>query len=98
MMDDLNKRVFSLEKDVEILQHEQVEMKKTISSINDLASSVKVMVNEMKHMNEKIDDINSKVELHHTEEPNKLMGKAKETIVIGIVSAIVGAIIALVLK
>jgi tetrahydromethanopterin S-methyltransferase subunit G len=49
-------------------------------------------------MNEKIDNINSKVELHHTEEPNKLMSNIKQTIVNIIVGAIVGAIIALVIK
>ncbi len=97
-MEDINIKVARLEKDIENLKAEQKEMKKSIVYINKLASSVEVLVNEMKHMNEKIDNINSKVELHHTEEPNKLIYKTKEVIVAAVVSAVVGAIITIILK
>lgn len=64
----------------------------------DLASDVKVMVNEMTNMKKDISDIKSNIDEYHKVEPNKIIFNVKNTIITGIVAAIVGAIIALVLK
>lgn len=95
---DIEVKVAKLEQRVETLEHEQKEMKDIVNDTRKIASSVEVMANEMKHMNEKIDDINSKVEHHHTDKPNQLMFDIKKAITTGIVGAIVGAVIALILK
>ena len=64
----------------------------------DLASDVKVMVNEMTNMKKDIKDIKTDIDEYHHKEPNKLMFNVKNTIITGIVGAIVGVIMALVLK
>ena len=97
-MEDIDRRVTRLEDRMTSIEKEQKEQKQSIKDISKLASGVEVMANEMKHMNQKIDNIGSKVELHHTEEPNKLMNSAKIAIVTGIIGIIIGAIFALILK
>lgn len=64
----------------------------------DLASDVKVMVNEMTNMKKDIKEIKADIDEYHHQEPNKLIFNAKNTIITGIVGAIVGVIMALVLK
>jgi hypothetical protein len=56
------------------------------------------MANEMVHMKDDVKDIKATVALHHTEEPNNLLNNIKKTAITAIVSAIVGAVIMLVLK
>ncbi len=64
----------------------------------DLASDVKVMVSEMSTMKKDINDIKGNIKEYHQNEPNKLIFNAKNSIVVGVVGTIVGAILALVLK
>ena len=64
----------------------------------DLASDVKVMVNEMTNMKKDINDIKGNIDEYHKVEPNKLIFNVKNTVVTGVVAAIVGALIALILK
>ncbi len=97
-MEDVETRLTRLEDKVNHIEKEQKEQKQSIKDISKLASGVEVMANEMKHMNKKIDDLGSKVELHHTKKPNELMDKAKAAIVTGIIGIILGAIFALILK
>lgn len=64
----------------------------------DLASDVKVMVSEMSNMKKDITDIKSNIAEYHHNEPNKIIFNVKSTIITGIAAAIVGAVIALILK
>ena len=74
------------------------ELQLVTKAFYDLASDVKVMVNEMTNMKKDINDIKSNIDEYHHQEPNKLIFNAKNTIITGIVGAIVGVIMALVLK
>ena len=49
-------------------------------------------------MKKDISDIKGNIEEYHHKEPNKLMFNVKNTIITGIVSAIIGAVIAFILK
>lgn len=73
------------------------ELHNITKAFYELAADVKVMVNEMTNMKSDISDIRKKVDAHE-DEPNKLMFNIKNTIITGIVAAVVGAIIALVIK
>jgi subtilase family serine protease len=64
----------------------------------DLASDVKVMVNEMTNMKKDIKEIKGNIDEYHKVEPNKLIFNVKTTIITGVISAIVGAILALIFK
>ena len=64
----------------------------------DLASDVKVMVSEMANMKKDIKEIKGNIDEYHKVEPNKLIFNVKSTIITGVVSAIVGALIALIFK
>ena len=74
------------------------ELQLVTKAFYDLASDVKVMVNEMTNMKKDINDIKSNIDEYHHQEPNKLMFNVKNSIVVSIVGAIVGVIMALVLK
>ena len=64
----------------------------------DLASDVKVMVNEMTNMKQDIKDIKGNIKEYHQNEPNKLIFNVKSAILVGAASAILGAIVALIFK
>lgn len=74
------------------------ELQLVTKAFYDLASDVKVMVNEMTNMKKDITDIKSNIEEYHHKEPNKFIFNVKNTIITGIVAALVGAIITLILK
>lgn len=79
--------------------HKRIDDLQTITkAFYDLASDVKVMVNEMTNMKKDITDIKTNMDNYHRVEPDKLMFNVKNTIVTGIIAAIVTAIITLVLK
>lgn len=74
------------------------ELQLVTKAFYDLASDVKVMVNEMTNMKKDIKEIKADIDEYHHQEPNKLIFNVKNAIITGVVGAIVGAIIALVLK
>jgi uncharacterized protein YydD (DUF2326 family) len=74
------------------------ELQLVTKAFYDLASDVKVMVNEMSNMKKDITAIKSNIEEYHHKEPNKLMFNVKNTIITGVIGAIVGVLMALVLK
>ena len=74
------------------------ELQMVTKAFYDLASDVKVMVNEMTNMKKDISDIKSNMDEYHHKEPNKLLFNAKNAIVVGIISAILGAVLALIFK
>jgi hypothetical protein len=74
------------------------ELKEVVNETRKIANSVEIMAKEMVHMNAKIDKIDSKVEMHHTDNPNKLIFNIKNAIIVGIATAILTAIMALIFK
>lgn len=74
------------------------ELQMVTKAFYDLASDVKVMVNEMTNMKKDISDIKSNMDEYHKNEPNKLIFNIKNTIVTGVVAAIISGLIALILK
>lgn len=74
------------------------ELQLIIKAFYDLASDVKVMVGEMSGMKNDISEIKKNIDKYHTTEPNKLIFNAKNAIVVGITTAILTAIMALILK
>lgn len=74
------------------------ELQLVTKAFYDLASDVKVMVNEMTNMKKDISEIKSNIDEYHHQEPNKFIFNAKNAVLVGIVGAIVTAIIALILK
>lgn len=74
------------------------ELQKITEAFHKLATNVEIMVTEMKYMKNDITEIKSNIEEYHHKEPNKFIFNVKNTIITGIVSALVGALIALVFK
>ena len=101
----MEKAVLNIEKEIGELKSDVNNAHKRIDDLQmvtkafyDLASDVKVMVNEMTNMKKDIKEIKGNIDEYHKVEPNKLIFNAKNTIITGIISAIVGAIIALIFK
>lgn len=74
------------------------ELQLVTKAFYDLASDVKVMVNEMTNMKKDISDIKSNIDEYHHQEPNKFIFNAKNAVLVGIVGTMVAAILALILK
>ena len=101
----MEKAVLNIEKEIGELKSDVNNAHKRIDDLQlvtkafyDLASDVKVMVNEMTNMKKDIKEIKGNIDEYHKVEPNKLIFNAKNTIITGIISALVGAIIALIFK
>lgn len=88
---ELNSSVKSAHKRIDDLQL-------VTKAFYDLASDVKVMVNEMTNMKKDISEIKGNMDEYHHKEPNKLWFNVKNAILTGIVAAIVGGIMALIIK
>lgn len=73
------------------------ELQNITKAFYELAADVKVMVNEMTNMKSDISEIKKKVD-EREGEPNRLMFNLKSTLITSIVAALIGAIIALILK
>lgn len=73
------------------------ELQVVIKAFYELAADVKVMASELVNMKSDISDIKIKVDQHENE-PGKLIFNVKNTVITGVVAAVVGAIIALILK
>ena len=95
---DVEKEIGQLKGSISSAHKRIDELQLVTKAFYDLASDVKVMVNEMSTMKKDINEIKGNIEEYHHKEPNKLIFNAKNTIITGVVGAIVGAIIALVLK
>ena len=79
--------------------HKRIDDLQTITkAFYDLASDVKVMVNEMTNMKKDIKEIKGNIDEYHKIEPNKLIFNVKNATIVGVVSAIVGAVLALIFK
>ena len=94
---DISSRLTRVEESAKQAHKRVDELQDITKAFYELAADVKVMVNEMANMKSDISDIRKKVDAHDAE-PNKLMFNIKNTIITGIVAAIIGALIALIMK
>jgi uncharacterized coiled-coil DUF342 family protein len=101
----MEKAMMNIEKELGELKsgvnnaHKRIDDLQVITkAFYDLASDVKVMVNEMTNMKKDIKEIKGNIDEYHKVEPNKLIFNVKNTVITAIAAAIVGALIALVLK
>jgi len=74
------------------------ELQLVTQAFYDLASDVKVMVGEMSGMKNDISEIKKNMKEYHTTEPNKLIFNMKNAIAVGVITAILTAIMTLILK
>ena len=74
------------------------ELQLVTKAFYDLASDVKVMVNEMTNMKKDIAGIKDNIEEYHHKEPNKLLFNAKNGILTGVIAILVSALMALIMK
>ena len=93
---DLEKQIGELWGSTKSAHRRLDELQLVTKAFYDLASDVKVMVGEMAGMKNDISDIKSNIKEYHTTEPNKLLFNAKNAIVVGVVSALVTTILALI--
>lgn len=101
----MEKLMMNVEKEIGELRgsvssaHKRIdELQLVTKAFYDLASDVKVMVSEMSNMKKDITHIKEDIETYHKQEPNKLIFNVKNAIIVGIASALVGALITLILK
>lgn len=73
------------------------ELQIVVNAFYNLAADVKVMANELVNMKTDISDIKQKVD-NDNEEPKKLLFNVKSTAIVGVVSALIGSLMALILK
>ena len=79
--------------------HKRIDELQTITkAFYDLASDVKVMVSEMSTMKSDITAIKEDINTYHTQEPGKLIFNIKNAVLVGVVGALVAALISLIIK
>lgn len=98
LMMDVEKEIGQLKGSVSSAHKRIDELQLVTKAFYDLASDVKVMVNEMSNMKKDITEIKDNIEEYHHKEPNKLIFNVKNAIVVGIASALLGALLTLLLK
>lgn len=78
--------------------HKRIDdLQVVITAFYNLTADVKVMANELVNMKTDIGDIKKELNTNN-EEPKKLMFNIKSASIIGIISALIGSIMALILK
>lgn len=95
---DVEKEIGELSGSIKSAHRRIDELQLVTKAFYDLASDVKVMVNEMSNMKKDISDIKGNIEEYHHKEPNKLIFNVKNAIIVGIASALLGSILTLILK
>lgn len=95
--DDLQMRVATVEASTKSAHKRIDELQVITKAFYELAADVKVMVSEMANMKTDINDIKLKVDAQENE-PNKLLFNVKNAVLTGLVGAIVGAVVALIMK
>ena len=95
---DVEKEIGELNSSVKSAHKRIDELQLVTKAFYDLASDVKVMVNEMTNMKKDIAGIKNNIEEYHHKEPNKLWFNVKNAITTGIVAILVSALMALIIK
>lgn len=79
--------------------HKRIDnLEPVVNTIYKLATSVEVMAEKMDNMNGDISQIKTNMEEYHHKEPKQLLFNIKNAIAIGIVSALLGALMTLIIK
>lgn len=101
----MEKTIINIEKEIGAIgescksAHKRIDtLEPVVKTIYELASSVKVMAEKMNNMDGTIAQIQSNIEEYHHKEPNKLLFNIKNAIIVGIASALIGALMALIIK
>lgn len=101
----MEKTMMNIEKEIGELNgsvksaHKRIDnLEPVVQTIYKLATSVEVMAEKMNNMDGTIVQIQSNIEEYHHKEPNKMIFNVKNAIVVGIVSALIGAMIGLIIK
>lgn len=97
-MENIETRVTRLEDKVKNIEKEQSDIKEVVKETRKMANSIEIMALEMTHVKDDVKDIKKTVELHHTDNPNKFIFNIKNAILIGIATAILATLLALILK
>ena len=95
---DVEKEIGELSGSIKSAHRRIDELQLVTKAFYDLASDVKVMVNEMSNIKKDISDIKGNIEEYHHKEPNKIIFNVKNAVIVGIASALLGAILTLILK
>lgn len=95
---DVEKEIGRLKGDVSAAHRRIDELTLVTKAFYELASDVKVLVNEMATMKTDITTIKTDIEEYHRKEPDKLIFNAKNAIIVGVIGALVSAFMALILK
>lgn len=95
---DVEKEIGRLKGDVSAAHKRIDELTLITKAFYELASDVKILVNEMTTMKKDITEIKSDIEAYHHKEPDKLIFNAKNAIMVGVIGALVSAFMALILK
>ena len=95
---DVEKEIGELNSSVKSAHKRIDELQLVTKAFYDLASDVKVMVNEMSNMKKDIIDIKGNIEEYHHKDPNKLIFNVKNAIITGVVAILVSALMALIIK
>ena len=90
---DVEKEIGELNSSVKSAHKRIDELQLVTQAFYDLASDVKVMVNEMTNMKKDINEIKSNIDEYHNKEPNKLWFNVKNAIITGIVAILVSGLI-----
>ena len=101
----MEKKLMDVEKEIGEISgsvksaHKRIDnLEPVVKTIYELATSVKVMAEKMNNMNGDISQIKANMEEYHHKEPNKLLFNMKNAIAVGIISALLGALMTLLLK
>ena len=95
---DVEKEIGEINSSVKSAHKRIDELQLVTKAFYDLASDVKVMVNEMSNMKKDISDIKGNMEEYHHKDPNKLIFNVKNAIITGVVAILVSALMALIIK
>lgn len=101
----MEKKIMDIEKELGTLieKNKNTEkrvdkLEKIVDVVYDLSSNVKILAEKMDNTNTNITKMKSDMEEYHQKEPNKIIFNTKNTIITGIVGALISALMMLILK
>ena len=95
--EDIIEKMARLEENNKSTNQRIEELQKITKAFYDLASDVKVIANELVSMKQDICSIKSDID-EKNNEPNKMLFNVKNSVLTGVIMAIVSAIMVLILK
>lgn len=95
---DVEKEIGELNGSVKSAHKRIDSLEPVVQTIYKLATSLEVMAEKMDNMNGDISQIKINMEEYHHKEPKQLLFNIKNAIAIGIVSALIGSLMTLIIK